>query len=624
MTNYHNKYLKYKNKYLELKESIGGANVSEKQDNYTITLNPSGTIINSISIGFLQIRNLETNQLSGVRARLNNNVILEQNFVYENPQFNLTQITFDELPSLLIEYKGNNNNNIGGFGFSYEIIINNNLKLFRIYVYKDDIRFKTILIRANIHNDFTTPYLVGFNIGNELPILIESNDNTINGTIKKINEDRHHTINIELPNYNYGGQSIVIDPNVVNNVKLLSIIEKTEFNFQDEYDKFKDKLNRMNPDVCPNNILKKQLIISFYNNFIVDNIELVINHKNTNGSYIFKKIFDDFLNRIVLNKLIQTNVCTNPIIKSEILDNTIKKIPTTFKENIEIKNGQGQYIPINDISYLLPKKNQEDPKDLKVTETATVIFDTGNALYCFIYRKIVEALQLPVYKTFLVSGKGGSTGNLTSREYVNINMRFRQGVFDFDTEKEFNFKAYIVDDGIRYILLGQRSNSLFKFFEDQYCITHDSLKNKYNDELYEAKRLYTNASDCLINLLGTLNEYKNSINPINDYTSYLIDHDIDFFDKIWNDFYSNCTLLIINTINRFDGIDDINIILIFTKFNEIIDMLTDENIQLLAGAFFKSMAIGMNKKNKKYNKEEIVKAYQPLFRIQIVAKRIIE
>jgi hypothetical protein len=591
MTNYYNKYLKYKNKYFELKEIIGGAANQENTD-FNIVLQPSGTTIQSNTIGFLKVTNLETNTLVGstikkYKINESNQVELNQNEVFENNHYVLSQIVNDDLPSLKIEYK--ETYDINDFNFKYDVIINELYKTFIIHVRKNGEPFRIISIKGNRLTDFVSPNLVGFIIDRFLPITILHNGRIINGNVKKINEARNHEINIILPSYNYSGVIYQADPNIVNNVRLLDIITETKFNFQNEYDIFRDTLNRDNPLVCQNNILKKQLVTSLYNNFILDNTELVINYKDTFRDLIFKRIFSDFLNRIVLQKLIDTNACNLPIIKSEILNNTIKKIPTKFTENIEIRNGANQYIQINNINYAITAQ------DGTVTQkTTSVVFDTGNGSWCLIYRPIAEALNLPIHRSFRINATGGSTGALTSNEYVNITMRFVDDTVDFNVGKEFSFKAYIVDSGITEIVLGQNATSLFKFFEDQYCITHNSFKNNYNDDLIEAQRLYTDALQSSTELYNLLNDYNNNINELN--------YDLGSFSEVLMSFVQNCNLNNIRMINKFDGIDEINITSIFTNVNNSIIILSGHNnINVITDRFRVNMLSGRNITRSIYN-----------------------
>jgi hypothetical protein len=222
----------------------------------------------------------------------------------------------------------------------------------------------------------------------------------------------------------------------------------TKFNYQDSYNKIKN--------THLNNYCKKsnQLFKNFYNssmNILLLKKPNLYNLIESNGC-IFEIILNVFFMKIIEKIKL---VCDDETKFYYLLTHIIKRLPT-HNDNILIKNFNDDYVKLNDMH---------------------VIFDTGNSANSLIGTNIVNTLNLKKNKTFKMHCVGIAKTSCSYDEYVTIEFKF-DTTEPYNINKVYKINAYVDNNpnNKNQILLGQSSNALKQFFDDNYSITFQSKK----------------------------------------------------------------------------------------------------------------------------------------------------
>jgi hypothetical protein len=288
------------------------------------------------------------------------------------------------------------------------------------------------------------------------------------------------------------------DPNF-NDIRDVSFDKINTYDYEGEYDKFRDKY--MNIICQGQTILFKSIYNSLFNLVYIENRDEINKIRNINiltTSYIKTKLLIKF-NSI---KCDLHKICNTSEDKDFLLQNITKKIITTNKDFEIFSNNTKDFIKF--------------PNDLKL------VFDTGNASGTIIGREIVERLGLEEKDIFITTGSGVGTGTSEfDGKYVTVKLKFKSDSAFNIKDKVYEFNAIVSSSSITdTLLLGQSSNGLKKFFEDNYCIVYDNSKTKYNKE-YKENLININKAIKDAQKASTDTEIKNIIILVNEAQSFL-------------------------------------------------------------------------------------------------------
>jgi hypothetical protein len=510
---YYKKYLKYKSKYMFLKKyQVGGGNIiisdgiSFDKTNiklsimyYDITNDTiKGTISKSIIPNDINLEN-------GTKIEIDD--IIYQKINYENSYFKNFSI---EIPSYILQITYNNN----------IIELTPTHKIFILKFIKNDIIYK-LQIMTELNNLDSTNY---YSINDFTPFILDINNNIFGGVCKIIkleNKKKNIIFNIERIN-----DSLINITNIIN----FNDFEYNVFNFQESYDKLKKKYDFCNEST----ILYKHIYNTFFTNKMLINYDNYIILQNNFGKLLEKCLFQDIIN----NEMNIKEICSTDVKRINLLQNTMKRIDTSYTNGFLIKDSKGDFIKLEDIS---PFK---------------IIFDTGNATPCIIHEDFVKLLKLPTKETFKLFTQGASGHPMKYNSYVEIEIKIDPEMKNYNINKIFKFRAYVHKGmGIENtLLLGQASYSLKSFYDNSYCIGFDTDKNKFtsNKTIKNINRdrtmeLFTILYDELINKTDIGLQYSdleyiylflNDIDDINNIFTYAItDSDYQIMDNLYNKIY---------------------------------------------------------------------------------------
>jgi hypothetical protein len=340
------------------------------------------------------------------------------------------------------------------------------------------------------------------------------------------------------------------DPKL-NNLKDVTIdqITNTIYDYEKEYDIFRD--NNMNTFCMGQNILFKSIYNSLFNLFYIENRDEINKLRNTNilitTHYIRKKLLIKFESiKCDLHK-----ICNTPEDKDFLLQNIPKKIITKSKDFEIFSNKASSYIDFPP----LPMK---------------LIFDTGNASTTIIGIDLVEELGLIAKDTF-VTGATGIGGDVEYEgKYVTVKLKFKSNTPYYIKDKEYEFNAIIDHKSPKTLLLGQSSQALKKFFEDNYCIVYDNSKQEYDSEYDKLlKSIMSNIQEAQqINKMTPPADILAFIHKINRksnvYTTIFLDNDLlkTLFDELKNAKFKQ----IIPYIERHLDLSDINVNISYVNY----------------------------------------------------------
>ena len=489
--NYQEKYLKYKAKYLSLQQKGGAGviNIGVKQLSSELTLLFFDN--NSFRANGIQ-SSINESIIEGQTKNINSDLIIRQdkNLVSNFNIFNLKSFN----PEYCLEIINKS-----------RLIITNEYKLFILENNNSEYNYKVYILA--LLDDLNKTNFIDNIPGKNSIIIIEIKEGLLNyrfeGTIifngKDENNMRNNKINLTL----FTENNITTKINIQN--KSIEDLIYYKFDMQEYYDNFvKPK------KICyQSSILYKHIYNSYLTKIYLENQDTFIIVK-TFGKIIEKKLE----NEIDLIKDNIEKICSSNEHRFELLKNVMKRIKTSYQDNIEIKNSQNNWIKINDI-------NLNNDK-------TTIIFDTGNSTITMIGSDIIQALGLRTQNSFNLNIAGITKEGIKSNKIVEIELKLVDS--DYNIGKTFKIIGYEDIINKNKILLGQSSEDLKQFFRNSYCIGYDTSANDYKDIF----KLY----------LQQFNKYKNILEEFIKITNQII---FNKFNKIEIDAFSyNVLLKLIN------------------------------------------------------------------------------
>jgi hypothetical protein len=494
---YHQKYLKYKTKFIELKKIIGGGKGKIYINDKEITSQLS-----------MLLYNLSDNILSAQLAPVDSDVkISEKNKSLSTPSahYNLIKSTesllykifnIQEDNILHVSYTDNNSN----------IEICSTYKLFNINFASNNYNY-SLYILSNISdllspnyfiNDSTTSSLFVLNIKEE-----DINKFEVSGNCQIRKSEKKNTTTKKYLN------EILFDVTKINNQDLIitNIIDLpnfivTRYDFQKSYDKLKNTEN-----YCPEStIIYKHIYQTYYNKYMIENNDLFNILYNNFGNLLEHIIFQ----KIKKNQNMIKQLCNNADSRKMVLSNIMKRIETTQKDGVFIRKSDDTFVQL---------KSLNNNFELK--------FDTGNASHTLITKDIVNALGLKPKKTFAIEvlGVAGASAMIKANTYVDIELYFDPNLTNINIDKKFKFRAYIQESGLtNMILLGQSAYGLKQFFDNSYCIGYDSSRLEYERKKINAEESYRKYDNILST---TLTFFQNIDNFNSDLYRHLMPDIID-------------------------------------------------------------------------------------------------
>jgi len=456
---YYSQYLKYKNKYLKLKNyQRGGVNTISFEDpldkpyeSFThlhttltfietnfdlkgmrdgtteqITIPKIPNIVNTAQTTYKMISYIELNDFEKSKIENNGRNILhiEAISTYSRNNNNLYTRISDKHKVFNCERK------FGEYNYKLQIIC-------ELSSFTDDSKRKTLddkpcdylLTITNETNSVSFTFLGKIVIGKKL-------------SIQKINN-----INIKKD-----GSHIEYDRDSID------VFRITPFNFQESYDRLKKTIN-----YCPEStILYKQLYNNFYTNLYF---------QNTDYAPIITKNFGILMENILINIVNKkresiTKICSTQDLRNNLLRNTMKRINTQFFDGFQIKNKKDKFVDISKTG-------------------GHITFDTGNATISIIDEDLVDELKLDKISFFpiVISGvTSDATSNNKLSKYVEVELKLPPNI-ETIPDKVYKIKAYVktkeVGNLSKQLLLGQSALGLKLFFDDSYCIGYNDTRQKY-------------------------------------------------------------------------------------------------------------------------------------------------
>lgn len=546
---YRNKYSKYKQKYINLKNMFGG---SIKYNNREIKYETL-TLLNY---------DIKTQKLSGTRDELIKDIQLDltqENNVYENRNCKYELIpysesNFDEISHLGSELMLIDIPTSSEFVIRITLLENKNYieifenyKIFVINFKKDNFNYK-LIIRSELSNLSDNFYIHkdGYYSGFRLEIQNDTTKFIISGKLKIIkHQGRINKIYFNIDTINNTKCTIKEFADITN-------FYITKFNFQEAYDRLKQTNNK-----CPEStILFKHIYNTFYTEKLIENYNLWSLIHDKLGQLLELSLETTIIN----NSANIIDICSNIDKRQQMLKNTMKRIETSHTNGFLIKNNLNTFVPIDSLG-----------------DTYQIVFDTGNSAICMININFVRALKLIPIKTFKVSTMGTTGDTIENNEYVIIEIKLDPNKFNIDIGKTFKFKAYVQHKGLNNtLLLGQSAYSLKQFFDESYCIGFDTTRIKYDKKIRDIKlnldsyhELYTKIFQAMNTLFSRRNidEFTNAINRI--YSQY---YNMIPLDSIVLNVYEESDINIVDELYRKgNSIKD--------EYDKINKLIQDKTIQ---------------------------------------------
>ena len=494
---YHQKYLKYKTKFIKLKKTIGGNKGKIYMNDKDIT--------NQLTMLFYD---LSTNILSAQLDPLTSDVNISNtnnSFSTSNADYNLIKSTESLLYKIFnilednilhVSYKDHKDNNS-------KIEICSNYKLFNIN------------FTSNNHTYFL--YILT-NIIDLLPNYFINDPKTSSFFVLNIKEKDINKFNIsgycqirKSEKRKRDGKNlneILFDVIGINNqdLKISDIIDLPNFivtrcDFQKSYDKLKNTEN-----YCPEStIIYKHIYQTYYNTYMIENNDLFNILYNNFGNLLEHIIFQ----KIKTKQNMIKQLCNNADSRKMVLSNIMKRIETTQIDGVFIRNSDNTFVQLKSLN-----------------NNFKLIFDTGNASQTIITKDIVNALGLIPKKTFTLqlSGVAGASAIIKTNTYIDIELYFDPNLTNINIDKKFKFRAYVQESGLtNTILLGQSSYGLKQFFDNSYCIGYDSSRLEFERKKKIAEELYK--------------EYYNILSQIVIFFQNIDKFDYEFYHKVMLDIH---------------------------------------------------------------------------------------
>jgi hypothetical protein len=257
--------------------------------------------------------------------------------------------------------------------------------------------------------------------------------------------------------------------------------EQTKFNFETYYD-----VNIKKMKICnDSNLLIKNFSSSIVNLLYVkfDFIKILVN-KYPN---IFKNIISEILQ---LNKPNINSNCSNDSDRQFLLTNILKKLNTFIQDDIEItvnKRSGEIFVPVSDIT------------NIKSGKPFKVILDSGNSNTTIIGTNFARALGYIPVKSVKIFSKGVNEGKKedTYKEDTYKEDTYKEEDLSTILDEKINFKIRFINSNIdigktywieAYInpkfdedslLIGNFDDSLTKIFSTSYCIGYEYSRSNY-------------------------------------------------------------------------------------------------------------------------------------------------
>jgi hypothetical protein len=473
-SNYYDLYLKYKTKYVNLKNGNNNNNINQVGGNNTIKFKLDDDKSNEISLlnEFFMLYYKDDDTLLGKKDGHTQTTNIIKN----------VPVTLDTISYEWADHKYKilfNDFEIPSFNPKYIIKVSNsdiNTSVLLTDIYKlhiinyNNLEIKILFKLVDLS---PTNYLDTLPISTAIGHII----------VKNLSCEFHGTITIQAPIIKGGsrqfninitrikiGQDILdildILPSPINITNSLKIFNREPFNFQESYDRIKK-----NKKYCEKStILNKQIYNSLFTTNFIKYLPIYTFLNNNNGN-ILEKLLENEIDKYSPN--IKTT-CTSKDLRHMLLNNTMKRINTTFTKGILIDTNNG----FEDISHITANLLQSHK--ISSNRKLNVIFDTGNSSISIIGSIFADALKLPKKKTFNIECSGVVEKVYDKySEYIDIKIKFDPLQTNIDIGKTFIFRAYIGSTPTT-LLLGQSNNVLKDLFDKQYCIGYNEDKHEYN------------------------------------------------------------------------------------------------------------------------------------------------
>lgn len=428
---YYNKYLKYKNKYINLQ--YGGLNDDVEINNIKFNTR-------QVFLSFKETNNL----ISG--SILSKEIQKKLKEMHDKKQFRET----DNIKMEGVYLKLISDNLV--------LLINNEHKITKFNYNNMDVSLK--INYSNLKDD-------QLQMIQPSEIIIKYDDITFIGTylIAKNEGVRIDELIIQKIIHN----DIELKLNISVNIK--NFFRQNEYNFQENYDYIKTNYNYC----IESTILYKHIYNALFSSYYIE----------------YPNIYKILVNKFgeVINKILETNiekyknniknVCNNEPHRINLLSNVMKRINTTNTKNFLIKNKAGNYINIPQDSNII-----FDTGNANIT-----IVDEGFLL------KLGYDLKRDLIKSPSISVGGvivGATSKYDKSIELSLKLDSRNTNI-YIGESEYKVIAYIKNNSrnMYTLLLGQSSLGLKPFFDNSFCVGYDSdrksyeLAEKRNNELYD-------------------------------------------------------------------------------------------------------------------------------------------
>ena len=559
---YKNKYIKYKEKYLLIKNSIGGF------DNNKINFGDClGSPKYDIDIKYFNFTGFQSNEPYGfldVGLDKKKLINLKKEKVDKTIIFNYgsdIKFTFTLIDEM-------NTDKLNCLNKKYKVNINLDEDKYIIeYFYKDKIRCiltsnKKIFFLVDIvfvENLYTGKKEFFFNdnvnkiyFEGEYELIFISKNNKLKLNLKKINstdisylDSQIDKLDIEIKNRD--------DYSIIFNISFESDIEETKkeikpFDFETFYDNSIKKLKICNQSQS----LVKNFSSSFVNLMYVkyDFIKILVNK--------YPRIFENILLEIIQgNKSNMNSNCLDNTDRQFLLTNILKKLNTFVEDVVEIsvkKRTGEEFVKISNLT-----SNSGN--------TFRVILDSGNSNTTIIGTNFANALKHPQEKSVKIKSIG-VVKDVVSTVDTKINLKLRFDNKNIDIGKIYEIEAYVSPTfDPDTLLIGNFDDSLTRIFSTSYCIGYEYSRNKYQTE----KSLFTvnfEEFDKIIQKINDFNtsgEFKNNdVKVTNEYSKLLSE-----FISLLNDLINSKKYLSIEDKKKFNDIyiqlpqikDNINLIL---------------------------------------------------------------
>jgi hypothetical protein len=535
---YIDKYIKYKNKYNNLKNQLGGAYYrdlvkDENEEHIYIASreNRSNPFFRQTTFILKIASNIDSPLNNDIFSYLDNAII---------PDINI--IEFGKLHSFSA---GVSNTVIGIYDNKFKIMKLNNYTI--LYYIPENM---------NLHNAAIKP------LGD---ILI--NGYIINNRTSDVKKCRI------IKNENFNGYTEVIIEVEINTVyfKIDNIDELDDikpFNFEKFYDEEVKSLN-----ICPSSsILLKNLTTSILNNIFITYTRTELEKVKTSI-----KSFDVYIKKLILDKLYTyrdniMNTCRTKEEREMLLKNILKKLDTELSDMYIFNNNTNTFEQI---------KTHVNPSG----RAYNITFDTGNASFTTIPYHLARLLGLSRIETLPNVMKGVvKDGSELLNEIVAIRIKLDNNPNHTIDDSEYNLYAYVTNNESNYILLGQSDKGLKQFFDKGYCITYNNNRTYYeqtNINILDSLGIASYNTDTCRQIITTLNTYllnfDNDYQVAHDYTRYILNIRLIVarnlvYDLIHKDNLLNIKNLIIRLFKQ--------IILDNGKKNTIDEQLTEKELSI--------------------------------------------